>query len=160
MKKLFSPLWLYLAGLSLLVVALVGWQQRPQDRASAKPRGGGRGYTTPADKRRAAQRVRDFRNTANNRVKYPNSFYLNRRALDSLISQPGCEGVRVYLAVDKTLTTPAKDSLQLVLVGTNERQDDLVDLNTMAPSATPTANMMLATYDRCPSNCDYTSVLR
>jgi hypothetical protein len=61
--------------------------------------------------------------TARSRSKNPNSirgWLFDRRALDALLSQPGCAGIRIYRALNE------EGAEQVVLVGTDDMANDIL----------------------------------
>lgn len=80
----------------------------------------------------------------------PLSETFNREAIEKLLSQPGCEGIRCYYGMDED------NRLHLVLVGANAQNQD------MLPSGgvnIQTENAILENSARCPTDCPELSVL-
>lgn len=80
----------------------------------------------------------------------PDSETFNREAIDRLLAQQGCAGIRVYYGMDEALNVHA------ILVGVNEKNEDM-----LPAAATTEAALANATEDpviveesiRCPPNC-------
>lgn len=66
---------------------------------------------------------------------------ISATAVQDLLNQPGCMGVRIYFALN------ANDNLTLVLVGTDTNEKDM------------TTGVILDKLKDCPPNCDFDSVL-
>ena len=63
--------------------------------------------------------------TANYRAKNPNSrkgHFYGRDILQRLLDQEGCMGIRIYYGIDEN------DEKELVLVGAQENEDDMLEL--------------------------------
>ena len=83
--------------------------------------------------------------TAAYRSNNPNAtkaHFFGRNKLMEILGQPGCVGIRAYYAID------AQQKKQLVLVGANSSEKDMLDAGLVLDQAAP-----------CPNNCDTASPL-
>lgn len=74
----------------------------------------------------------------------------DRLAIDALLQQPGCAGIRIYLGMDD------KDEVNLVLVGVNEKGEDMLPSGTDSVAAEP---QIVDNGTRCPTECPSSSPL-
>lgn len=80
----------------------------------------------------------------------PDSETFNREAIDRLLAQQGCAGIRVYYGMDEALNVHA------ILVGVNEKNEDMLPAaaTTEAASANATEDPVIVEESiRCPPNC-------
>lgn len=71
----------------------------------------------------------------------------DRTAFDTLLAQPGCEKIRIYLGMDE------EDKIRLVIVGADARDED------MLPSLESGTNNIVEEGMRCPDICPPPSIL-
>lgn len=77
----------------------------------------------------------------------------DRAAFDTLLAQPGCQSIRIYLGMDEG------HEVKLIAVGVNEKgQDILPDINQTADFAAETS-VIVEEGQRCPENCPEDSYL-
>ena len=113
---------------------------------------------------RAKEMVRMYREQRRNILKpeyagssiLPDSETFNREAIDRLIAQPRCAGLRIYYGMDEQLNTHA------ILIAVNENNEDLLpsaDSSNMENPESTGEPVILEEAVRCPPNCPQTSGL-
>jgi len=70
----------------------------------------------------------------------------NRAAIDTLLSQPGCEGIRVYYGMSESLEVHA------VIVGVNQNNEDLLAVTSLRTESEDDS-IILEKGQRCPDEC-------
>jgi hypothetical protein len=93
----------------------------------------------------------------------PNCETFERAAFDEVLAQPGCTGLRIYLAMDDELL------IRMVIVGVNENNEDMLpktDGLFMAAATTATTTTdpdtggkIIEQGTRCPEVCPPSSTL-
>ena len=85
----------------------------------------------------------------------------DRIAFDTLLAQPGCAGIRIYMAMQQQGTTPNPSLWTYVMIGTDANGNDM----TGSAGASGGAKADAGDGDPqelawpCPPNCDITSPL-
>lgn len=80
----------------------------------------------------------------------PDSETFNRTAIDRLLALPGCVGIRIYTGMDEEY------KLRLILVGVNDKGEDLIIPSTTTASLTATTlsdGEVVEDGIRCPPKC-------
>ena len=75
-----------------------------------------------------------------------------REAFDTVLSKPGCVGLRIYFAMDEL------NIVKLVIVGVNEKNEDMItttstESDTMMRSTTEDGTEIIEDGLRCPDVC-------
>lgn len=104
---------------------------------------------------RAKEMTRLFRENKDNILKpeflgqdiLPISETLNRTAMDQLLAQPSCVGVRIYYSMDETL------KIHAILVGVNDQGQDILPADSSSISTEEEEGVILEEMQRCPPNC-------
>ena len=101
----------------------------------------------------ASQWTRNYRNQ---NPGAPKGHRINKSQLDAILSQPGCEGIRVYYGLDED------NNRKLVMVGIDADENDIISTSTTAALRTAssdtesadTASVSVATdFPTCPPTC-------
>ena len=82
----------------------------------------------------------------------PNSETFHRDAIDLLLSQSGCAGLRVYYGMD------ANDKIHAILVGVNGQNEDILASNELSRNEED-EDIIIEVGQRCPPSCPPESAL-
>lgn len=79
----------------------------------------------------------------------------DRVAFDTLLKQPGCVGIRLYVGMDEAL------KLRLIAVGVNDKNEDILPASAGSFAATDDGDdgTIVEEGQRCPDICPPTSPL-
>jgi len=115
-------------------------------------------FITPAEAQKLTSNFRNYREKmVRDEFDGPRTLPLcetfDRKAFDSLLAQPGCASVRIYLGMDEG------NEVKLIAVGVNENGQDILPDATLTTDFTVETGIIVEEGARCPENCPEESYL-